>query len=211
MKYLIAVPSHDMVYAKFTWSLMELDKPQDTAFTMITNTLIYSARNMIAQNAVKYGFDRVMWFDSDMMFTPKTMKILHEDMDEILEAEMVTGVYFKRRRPHSPVILSQVEEPIVGEDGRMVGQVKEMLDYPKNGIFPVRGCGLGCCMTSVKLLKEVLDRFGPPFTPLPWAGEDLAFCYRVNQLGHTIWCDSRVKCGHIGYKTYTDEDYEGEQ
>lgn len=208
MKTMIAIPCMETMPIGFVQSLMFLEKGQDTTVYMHANSLIYDSRNIISMKAIESECDRVMWFDSDMMFTPKTMKILHEDMDEILEAEMVTGVYFKRRRPHSPVILSQVEEPIVGEDGRMVGQVKEMLDYPRNGIFPVKGCGMGCCMTSVKLLKELWDTFGPPFTPLPWAGEDLAFCYRVNQLGHTIWCDSRVACGHIGTYVYTEDNYE---
>lgn len=208
MKTMIAVPCMDTMPVGFVQSLLFLEKGQDTTVYMNANGLIYDSRNLISLAAIDQGYDRVMWFDSDMMFTPKTMKILHEDMDEIPEAEMVTGVYFKRRGPHAPVLLSQLEEPETDERGIPVGKMNEMLIYPKDSVFPVAGCGMGCCMTSVKLLKEVLDRFGPPFTPLPWAGEDLAFCYRVNQLGHTIWCDSRVACGHIGTFVFTEDYYD---
>ena len=56
---LIAVPSHDYVHADFTRCLMELEKPEGTGFAMITATLVYTARTMIANKAVEMGFDQV--------------------------------------------------------------------------------------------------------------------------------------------------------
>lgn len=208
MKTMIAVPCMETMPIGFVQSLLSLEKGKNTSVYIKANSLIYDSRNLISLAAIDQGYDRVMWFDSDMMFTPYVMNILHSDMDEIPEAEMVTGVYFKRRGPHTPALLSQLEEPETDERGIPVGKMNEMLTYSKDSIFPVAGCGMGCCMTSVKLLKEVWDQFGAPFTPLPWAGEDLAFCYRVNQLGHTIWCDSKVACGHIGTTVYTEDYYD---
>lgn len=206
MKTLIAVPCMDTLPYQFVNSLLMLEGK--TNLHLQANTLIYDSRNIISLKAIEEGFDRVMWIDSDMMFTPKSMKILSDDMDEY-NADMFTGIYFKRRSTHAPVLLQELEPPTVDENDKPVGHVHEYLDYPQNSIFPVKGCGFGFCMTSVKLLKAVWDKFGPAFAPYAWGGEDISFCHRVNKLGYTIFCDSRVSCGHIGSFVYTEDFYQG--
>ena len=218
MKTLIAVPCMDMMPVGFVQSLLHLKKGPDVGVAFEPNSLVYDSRNKIALAAIEQGFDRVMWIDSDMMFTPDTMHLLADDLDgrstmgdesitDFDGCEMVTALYFKRRPPSIPVIYSKLEPPQRDESGKMVGRISDYLDYPKNRLFQVRGCGFGCCMTTTKLLKEVWDRFGPAFAPYSWAGEDISFCYRVNQLGYAIWCDSRVSCGHIGTFVYTENSY----
>lgn len=204
MKYLIAVPSHEMVHADFTRCLMELDKPENTAFTMITNTLIYTARNSIAQNAVKYGFDRVMWFDSDMKFKPDVMIRLAEDLDR--GYEFVSGLYFSRNKPIRPIIHKTVHWK-VRKDGWIDSSAELFHDYPVNDLFEVAACGFGCCMTSVSLLKRMCEKYGAPFYPLMGMGEDTTFCFRVTQDGGKVYCDSRIKAGHIGQYEYSESDY----
>lgn len=204
MKYLIAVPCHDMVHAKFAWSLMELDKPQDTAFTMIINTLIYSARNNIAQNAIKYGFDRVLWLDSDMKFPPDTMIRLAQDMDD--GREFVSGIYFSRSEPVRPIIHKDVRWK-VKDDGWIDSSAELYWDYPEDSIFEIASCGFGCCMTSVPLLKRMCDKYGTPFYPLMGMGEDTTFCFRAIQDGEKIYCDSRIKASHIGQYEFSEKDY----
>ena len=206
MKTLIAIPCMDTVDAGFTQSLMHLEKSSATGANFQVNSLVYDSRNILSLIAIEQGFDRVMWFDSDMMFTPKTMSILTQDMDEH-GMDMVTGLYFKRRPPYSPVIFDKLDEPEIFDDKLPVSHVTTYDDYPEDKLFPVKGCGFGCVMTSVPLLKAVWDKFGPAFAPYKWAGEDISFCHRVNQLGYTIWCDSRVSCGHIGTYVYTEKDF----
>ena len=204
MKILIAVPSHDYVHAEFTRSLMGLAKPEDTGFVLITNTLIYNARNYIAQNAILSGFDRVMWLDSDMTFGPKTLLQLSADMDEGLD--FVTGLYFTRREPISPCLHKELHWR-VKPDGWVDTGAECYTDYPKNDIFEIACCGFGCCMTSVALLKRMVDKYGTPFYPLMGMGEDTTFCFRCTENGEKLYCDSRVKCGHIGQKQYSEADW----
>ena len=194
----------DTIPTGFVQSILYLEKGQDVSVCFKANSLVYDSRNLLSLSAIEEGFDRVMWFDSDMMFTKDTMKILMQDMNN-LGAEMVTGVYFKRRPPYSPVIFDELDEPGMDADGKPIAHVHNYEDYPADSVFPVKGCGFGCVLTSTKLLKEVWDKFGPAFSPYPWAGEDISFCHRVNQLGHTIYCDSNVACGHIGTVVYTEE------
>lgn len=204
MKYLIAVPSHDYVHAEFTRCLMELDKPENTAFALVTNTLIYTARNLIAQNAVKNGFDRVLWLDSDMVFPADTLLRLAEDLDD--GREFVSALYFSRKKPVFPTIHKEVRWK-VKDDGWIDSGAELYHDYPVNKVFEVAACGFGCCMTSVELLKKMCEKYGSPFYPLMGMGEDTTFCFRATQDGEKIYCDSRCKAGHIGQYKFTEYDY----
>ena len=203
MKTLIAVPSHDYVHADFTRSLMELDKPAGTGFAMITNTLIYTARNLIAQNAIKAGFDQVLWLDADMTFPHDTLIRLEMDMPG---HDLVTGLYFTRKEPIVPTLHKEIHWSI-REDGWVDGGATLYRDYPKDRLFEISGCGFGCVITSARLLQRMIQKFGSPFYPLMGMGEDSTFCFRATQDGFKLYCDSRIKCGHIGQKEYTEESW----
>lgn len=204
MKTLIAIPCVNTLPVGFVQSILYLKKGDDVSVLFKSDSLVYDARNLISLTAIENNFDRVMWFDSDMMFNPDTLEILHKDMDKY-DVHMVTGLYVKRHTPVEPVIYKTLEEPKRMSDGHLAKQITPYTDYPKNDIFTVAGCGFGCVLTSVDLLKQVWDRFGPAFTPFPWGGEDISFCHRVNQLGYPIYCDSSVSCGHIGEWVYTED------
>ena len=204
MKTLIAVPCGDMVHTDFMNSLIALQKPPDTSFTVVKNTLVHVARNRIAANAIHAEFDRVMWFDSDMKFAPDTLLKLSEDMDQGLD--FVTGLYFTRRLPCEPVLYSELnyeETPEGHEAGAGIYK-----GYPKDTrITEVAGAGFGCVLTSVDLLRRVGERFGAPFDFYKGFGEDLSFCHRVIQLGDRMYADTTVKCSHIGTFEYNEEFY----
>ena len=204
MKTLIAVPCMDTMPVGFVQSLIYLNKGENVSVLFKPNSLVYDSRNLISLTAIDNQFDRVMWFDSDMMFQPDTLQRLHNDMDN-LECEMVTGLYVKRYTPVEPVLYETIEEPTRQPDGKLLKNITTYTDFPRKAVLPVAGCGFGCVLTSVKLLKEVWNTFGPAFNPYPWAGEDISFCHRVNLLGHQIWCDSNVSCGHIGNYVYTED------
>ena len=80
-------------------------------------------------------------------------------------------------------------------------------DYPEDSVFPIAGCGFGGCLVSVDLIKRVKDEFGLPFSPILGFGEDLSFCLRATKLGVEMFCDSRVKLGHVGLGTITEDTY----
>ena len=208
MKTLIAVPCMDTVHTGFAQSLLHLIKGDNVSVCFRQNSLVYDSRNLLSLTAIEQDFDRVMWLDSDMMFSPHAMRILQDDINNHPEIDMVTGVYFKRSEEHRPVIYDELDVPTIDDSGKPVKHIHEYVDYPRDSLFPVHGCGFGCVLTTTRLLKEVWDAYGPAFAPFPWAGEDIAFCHRVNQLGHTIWCDSNVTCGHIGQFVYTEDMYQ---
>lgn len=200
-KTLIAVPCFDMVHADFMESLINLQKPPETSWTMVRDTLINESRNIIAANAIKSGFDRVMWFDSDMKFAPDTLLKLSQDMDEN-NLEFVSGLYFTRRPPIKPCAFKELHWA-KDKDGKLDAGSEYFFDYP-DGLTEIAGSGFGCVLTSTDLLKRVGDTFGAPFAPLEGMGEDVSFCWRVIQIGAKMHLDTRIKCGHVGTFTYDE-------
>lgn len=205
MKILIAIPCMQTVLVDFVESLMVMDKPEQTDIHFWQGSLVHDARNMLTIKAVTDGYDYVMWMDSDMVFPTNTLTRLLQVAQEN-NVGMVSGLYVKRTFPTLPVIYDKLAPPTVDDNGKPVKNIHEYVDYPVNSVFPIAGCGFGCVLTSVSLLKKVWEHNNiPAFTPLPWAGEDIAFCIRTNETGERILCDSSVSCGHLGTFCYNEK------
>ena len=199
MKILIGIPSMDMVSVHFCRSLVTLQKLENCSVSFVIDSLIYSARNEICRQALKDNYDYVLWLDSDMVFPPETIAKLLADGKNI-----VTGLYYRRQPPYSPVIYSKLE---------ISGNICEQEGYasPPEALFPVAGCGFGCLLLNTDILRRMEAENGPTwFAPMGNVGEDLAFCIRARRLGETIWCDPGIKLGHVGHIIITADDYKRE-
>ena len=205
MKTLIAIPCMDMVHTIFMKSLIGLTRVGEVRYSISCSSLVYDSRNNLAKQAVQEGFDRILWFDSDMEFNPDFMKILAADMDE--GRDMVSGLYFKRRAPVGPIVYKKIGYYHSEEEKTVTPLAVPYDDYPRDSIFECEGVGFGGVMVSVDLVKKVADKYGLPFSPILGFGEDLSFCMRVKELGVPIYCDSRAKMGHVGLGTITEDIY----
>ena len=201
---LIAVPCMEMMHTDFVRSLLAIQHIGEVASVLMPNSLIYDARNAIAQNAIRSGFDRVLWLDSDITFKPDLLIKLSEDMDKGLD--YVSGLYFMRALPTKPVLYSELIYEVT--DNEATTGSKTFTNYPKDTLFQCAGSGFGCVLTSATLLKALVEKYGAPFTPMMGLGEDLSFCYRATMDGFKLYCDSRVKCGHKMSMTIEEKNYE---
>lgn len=204
MKYLVGIPCMDSVHTDFFRSVIGMARLPDTRFTLTMSSLIYDARNSIAKQAMLENYDRILWLDSDMSFDWDLMQKLAADMDE--GREFVCGLYFKRKPPIAPVVYKKIGH-LELENGGVKPFAVPFEDYPRDQIFPIEGAGFGACMVSVPLIKRVVDKFGLPFSPILGFGEDLSFCARAKEVGAELWCDSRIKLGHIGSAVFNEELY----
>lgn len=203
MRTLIAVPAMDMLSTDFCRSCVGLQLSGEVQWTFSQGSLVYDGRNILADTAVREGFDRVLWLDSDMVFDPYLFRRLSEHLD--LGKEMVSGLYVSRKAPIHPVIYKSIRrDPL--ENG-FLPVAEAYSDYPRDSLFPVAGCGFGAVMMTTELLRRLQAAYGLPFTPLPGFGEDLSFCLRVQELGAEMWCDSSIKLGHAGMTVYTEAEY----
>lgn len=204
-RVMIAIPCLAKIDTAFVQSLINLDKTgMEVAVQFCEGSLVYDARNILANIAIKAGFDRVLWVDSDMILERDTLKRLNARMDE--GRDFVAALAFRRRPPHIPVIYSQIAM-MEDAEGRRVPSITAYEDYPDNEVFDVAGSGFGCVMTSVELLRKVRDEYGLPFSPRVGFGEDISFCMMAHEVGTTLWCDSSVKVKHIGTILIDEEMY----
>lgn len=202
MKTLIAVPCMDQVAAPFCFSLAMLRKVGDCALTSMMSSLIYDSRNKLAAQALEMGADRMLWLDSDMAFNPDLLEILTETLEKD-DRDIVTGVYYRRAKPYTPVLIKTINPQ---EDGTV--KTENYDDYPTDGPFEVEGCGFGCVLMKTSILTDIALNFGTWFSPMANVGEDIAFCMRARELGYKIWCEPKAQCGHVGTTIITKTTYD---
>lgn len=194
MKTLIAVPCMQQVDANFAQCLATLRKVGECTVAFQISSLIYDARNNLAEMAIKGEYDYILWLDSDMVFPADLLERLMED---IKDRDMVCGLYYRRSSPYSPVAYQKLER-----DGESVS-FEDLEDHPGK-IFEVAGCGFGCVLMRTDFLFEMP---GGWFTPMRGAGEDCAFCIRFREAGYKIHCDPTITIGHVGHVLVTESLY----
>lgn len=190
-KIMIAIPCMDQVPALFAQSLARLQKPEGSVLAMKTGSLIYAARNDLATQSIKMDMDYVFWMDSDMTFPPNALVRMKQTLEE-RDLDILTGLYFRRVPPYSPVLFDRLD------------MSKEACDYSEfdtipDTVFEVGGCGFGCVLMKTDVFFDVQLKFGNMFAPIGNNGEDVAFCWRARECGFKIYCDPSVQCGHVGY------------
>lgn len=186
MKTLIAIPCMDQVAAPFAHSLATMEKTGECVISMNISSLIYDARNQLAAQALKAQADYILWLDSDMIVPPDVIPRMIKHMED--GKDFVSGIYFRRRAPFAPVLYSRIDR-----EGHA-----DFNDYPEDTVFEIAGAGFGCCMTRVSMLEDIALNFKDWFTPFNNYGEDLSFCLRALECGYKLYCDSTIKCGHVG-------------
>ena len=198
MKLLIGIPTLDFVHVEFMKCLMALlmklkDDKVNFELNIESGTLVYAARERIAHKAINEHFTHVLWLDSDMVFSPNILEDLM-----FCGKPFVTGIYHARRKGYASCIFKTIDLNV---------KVERFEEYPSEP-FQIAGCGFGCVLIETSILESVCINKNQCFVPLPGYGEDIAFCKRATELGHKIWCEPSVVCGHIGHITIYPEDHE---
>lgn len=199
-KILVAIPSMDMVPVRFAQSLAMLQKVGECVIGFQIGSLVYEAREKLATAAIEMGADYVFWIDSDMVFPPDVLQRLMNDI-ESEKGDIVSGLYFRRSSPFTPVVFDQLE--VIDETRAKFTEFDEIPE----GIFECGGIGFGCVLMPTDALMSVMSKFGTMFTPCYGMGEDLSFCWRVRQCGYKIVTDPGLSLGHCGHYVITRDFY----
>lgn len=195
MKLLIAVPALDYIHTEFVRCLIALinklrsDRVQ-FEIKIESGTLVYVARDKLANYAINNEFSHVLWLDSDIVFQDTII----EDL-EFSGADFVTGIYHSRRTPFVSTVFRKIEPP----------EWYKLDDYPHEP-FEIAGCGFGAVLIKTQILKDVMLSQKTCFCPIRNMGEDLAFCKRARESGYKIIADPTVRLGHIGHITVYPDD-----
>ena len=195
MKLLIGIPTLDFMHVEFVRSLTDLimrlnREGINFEVKFITGTLVYAARDKIASHAIENNFTHVLWFDADMVFQDSIL-------DDLMFSgkDFVCGRFNARRKPYVPCQFSKLVP------------LERVEDYPTD-TFQIAGCGFGCVLTSVDILRRVKETYKTCFLPMMGFGEDLAFCVRARDVGEKIYCEPTAVVGHIGHIAIYPEDHD---
>lgn len=193
MKLLIAIPTLDYMHFEFVQSLTNLvtrlkDEGIEFDVCFKSGTLVYVARDCLANKAIQEGYTHTLWIDADMIFTDDLL-------DDLMfcEKPFVCGVFHGRRPPHLSCTFTSLFP------------IERVQEYPHKA-FKIAGCGFGGVLIETWILKAVKDRFGTCFCPSPMLGEDLEFCRRAGEIGAEIYCEPSARMGHIGHIAIYPED-----
>lgn len=196
MNILIGIPSKDKIDIECAISLGNLDwGGHSITYTHSRGAGVYGvaqARNNLVQQAIDGGYDKLLMVDSDMI-VPEDAIIHLLDPD----VPIVTGcARYKNDSMRAP--LFRYTQDSTGSDAWKWDEIPL-------GRFAIRSGGVACAMIDVEMLRRQIRR--------PWfiweerangtyVGEDIHFYEELQQAGITPYADGRVKCGHIGRKTY---------
>lgn len=200
MKVFIAIPAMESIPVDFANSLAQLKLMGETTINYSVGSLVYDSRNKLAQDAIDQNADYVLWLDSDMVFDPTLLERLMED---IQDKDFVSALYYLRKPPFKPVIYKTIRLGIFANEGVTVGYD----DYPEDELFEIDGCGFGAVLLRTEMMKEILKRERFLFSPILGYGEDISFCIRAKRAGYQMWCDSKLKIGHVAKMIVTEKTF----
>lgn len=205
MKTILAIPTMGTVTVDFFQSCMHMALGQQlmgvVELPKADSSLVYDARNNLAQYAIDAGADYILWLDSDMSFEPDTLLKMQK---AIGDKDFLTGLYFKRRPPYGPTIYKELGyKPL--EDGMVEPVAEAYEDYPKDSVFEIAGCGFGCVLMKTQMAWAIWQGRGLPFSPILGFGEDISFCIKAREMGYKMYCDSSIKFGHTASITVTED------
>jgi hypothetical protein len=199
---IIATPGHSMMsgYVKSLFGLIGKlnEKGLTWAWSSEYSSHVADARemtlngdnkNIITEQRPFKGeltYDKILWIDSDITFTPDdAMKLIESDKD------IISGAY----------LLGSGEVTVYKkllEQGYSYDEVKQM-----NEPIKIEGCGFGFLAVKSGVFESLTRPWfqsaiitsDDGFT-FPLMGEDLSWCKRVADAGYEIWFDPTVRVTH---------------
>lgn len=175
------------------------------AYSMAYDPVVYYARNrVLAGNNVdgksqkpfrgQLDYDYQIWIDSDMIWSG-------EDVLKLIESNkpIVSGCYMMANNIEMPLV-EHLDWDKLAESGTFKFMRREDLSS-KSDLFKVSYTGFGFIAVKRGVMESMdYPWFHPRYVDYgnfhDFTAEDVAFCWRAQELGHEIWVDPNIKVGH---------------
>lgn len=203
-KILVGLPcGSGFVPTVMVTSLLQLHKPFPCAFAVVDRQRVDKARNYMAMETLKQGFDYLFMVDDDNPIPPETLELMIADDKDIVIAPILS------RNPVAdgsyPMCAFYSEErDIKGKPLRMYHPIKEFKD--EGPLHKIDAGGTGCMLIKRKVLEKMFVKYQDHFFEFGditingqrrTMSEDAEFCERAVDLGFEIWLDDRIRPKHI--------------
>lgn len=170
----------------------------------VNESLVQRARNTTVATFLKSDFERLMFIDADIDFSPQDVANLWN-----LDADVAVAAY-PMKRPDSPLS--------AWKKGKLV-EITEAMTEP----FEVDFAGTGFMMIKRAVFEKMIQRYPATVHQEGHVGEcyalfdcelhgtlenrvylseDYTFCHRWRYLGGKILCDPTIRLGHWGTHRY---------
>ena len=196
---------HDRVLMSYYMGGMEMEqkhkevKPRyEFCWVSVGEIFIPFAREMMADQAVKYKCDYLFMIDDDMMAPVDLFyKLVRHDVD------IVAPLAFTRNPPHRAVMFSVIEgyDKVVGKDYYINHPV---INYPRNRLVECDAVGFGAALIKTEVIKRMQK---PCFMGSLGTGEDIHFCIAAKKLGFRVFMDTSTKLAHLSNPIKVTEEY----
>jgi hypothetical protein len=150
----------------------------------------------LAKQAVERNVDFLFFADSDMAIPEHA---LVELLSMMQSTEPVVGI------ATGLGFTNTVDDPRPSIYGRMEdGGYMPLYCYHSGGFrrYEIDACGMFCALIRTEIFQQIAEannsivEWYNMFKP-NGASEDISFCKRAQDVGHQIFVDSEVKCGHF--------------
>lgn len=173
------------------------------------------ACDLIVRRALDSDCDAVFWTEHDIVLPPYAAERLAATLT-ITQADMVSGVTFRRCVPYAPMIskrhtLSHAEyaQYCSGIGPSKLVQIARDLSHHEMQdiyLFSVNEIGVtpfvcdAASFTCLLIRREALQRLSSApnlFAATKHASIDTVFFNHASKLDLALWCDPNVLCGHL--------------
>jgi hypothetical protein len=179
---------------------------------------IVDARNKVAAQFLDGDDPWLFWIDTDMGFAPDTVESLLRFATE-RERPMVGALCFAQRELHPDALHGFITgaAPTLydfAQNDEAFGFLRRE-DYERDALQQVAGTGSACVLIHRSVYEKIAEKhgFGSWYMPMrnpstgQWISEDLSFCARVNDVGGSVWVDTRVKTSHLKHQWVQEAHY----
>lgn len=205
MKVALLTPFHSNVTAQFAFSLAHLTervarlhRDIELKVLMKTSSSLPRVRTDLAQAALEWGAEWMLWLDSDMLFPPDALERLLAFGFEIVGAN-----YPRRMPPHVGTATAHSASGLVPCETTLA---KAQAGQPE----PVLTLGFGTLLMNARVFDglerpwfQIVDDGSDGFV-----GEDMHFLHKLSQRGVVPYVDHALswEVGHVGERVFTFRD-----
>lgn len=221
MKIALCIPHGTHVHAKFMASVVAMVQHTlkaeivfngvrtvpDIELMMETGSIVAAQRNFLAERAINWGANFILWLDSDHTFPPQALVRLLS-----LNKPVVGANYPRRGYPTYPTALDM--------DLKDLWTTRELAEA--GAVEQVKRLGLGLCLVDITVIAKLgeyalaagfnsvwpLFAFTPIEGDLAGGGEDAYFFGLLDQFGIEAYVDHRLswQVGHLHEVALTNAD-----
>lgn len=190
-KVLVGLPVGNMVEPGLVETLqrateLHSDEGYASPVQVISYRVTNQARNMLVERVLNGDWTHLFMLDDDMIYPAGTLaKLLQADKD------IIAPFYVRKVRGFLPNAFA--------DDAQ--GWHTLWCDT----LVQVAAMGTGGMLIKREVFENILPQWfhydiypEPDKNRIEQKSEDVVFCDKAVQAGFEIWCDGRIKCGHVG-------------